>query len=160
MQLMPFRTNPFSKMGRNLERDFFGSQSNMNDVLDNFFGRSMASTPQLYDMNIYPAIDVKDKEDKYQLEAELPGLEENDVQLDLHNNVLTITGQKNSESKTETEDFMHAERYFGAFRRDIPFEEEVDPDNVKAVLKKGILHIELTKREGRKKSHKKIEIKH
>ncbi len=159
MQLMPFKSNlnP-SKWGRSVDRDIFGLQREINETLDTFLSRAGFSSPQVYDMSFYPAVDLQDREDRYLLEAELPGMKEDEVQLELHNNVLSIRGVKESEAKKKNDDYTYTERYFGSFRRDIPFEDPVDADNVKAELKNGILHIELLKLEKKKKSHKKIKI--
>lgn len=159
MDIMPLRSKVFPRLGSSMNRDFTGYQREMNDALDNFFGRATSNAPQIYDMNLYPVVDIKNKDDKYLLEAEFPGMKEEEVELDFHNNVLTIKGERKSETKKEDDGFTHTERYFGSFRRDIPFEDEVDPENVKAKLKNGILHIELKKRENGKKSHKRIKIK-
>ena len=80
--------------------------------------------------------------------------------LDFHDNVLTLQGERKSEFKEEKEGYYHAERSLGTFRRDIPFDDEVNSEKVKAKLKNGTLHIELLKKENSKKTHKKIEIKH
>jgi len=160
MDITPFRTKLLPKWGRSSERDFTSLQKEMNEVMDNFLGHSLSAFPRIYDLSLFPAVDVKDEADRYMIEAELPGMKEDDIELDLHNNILTIKGDRETESQNQSEGYSHCERYFGSFRRDIPFEEEVIPENVSAELKKGILHIELMKKEKSKKSHKKIEIKH
>ncbi|MBT3980980.1 MAG: Hsp20/alpha crystallin family protein [Bacteriovoracaceae bacterium] len=160
MELLPFKSKLFPRWGRALERDFSGLQREMNDVLDTFFGRNAFSTPQIYDMNFYPAVDIQERDDKYLIEAELPGMTEADIDLDFHNNVLTIRGEKKSEIKNKDNGFTHSERYCGSFKRDIPFYDKVNPEAIVAELKKGILHIELSKKEKGKQSHRKIEINH
>lgn len=160
MDVMPFRTKLLPKWGRSIDRDFTSLQREMSDVLDNFLGHSSTMFPRIYDMSLFPAVDIKDEIDRYLVEAELPGMKEEDIELDFHNNILTIKGERMTESQKEYQGYSHCERYFGAFRRDIPFEEDVLADNVSAELKKGILHIELMKKEKGKKNHKKIEIKH
>ncbi len=160
MELTPFKSNLFPQWGRTSDRDFNALQREMSDVLDSFLGRQSFNAPQVYDMSFYPAIDVKEKNEKYILEAELPGIDENAVELDFHNNVLTIQGERKSEVEKKEEGFSRTERYLGSFRRDIPFECEVNPDNIQAELKNGILCVELMKKEKGSMSHKKIKIVH
>ena len=62
--------------------------------------------------------------------------------------------------QTRDEGYLCVERSYGSFRRDIPFEDEIDQDSIKAELKNGVLHVELAKKEKALESHKKIQIKH
>ncbi|MDO9182220.1 MAG: Hsp20/alpha crystallin family protein, partial [Bacteriovorax sp.] len=116
--------------------------------------------PQFFESSMYPSIDVTEKENKYLLDADVPGMSESDIEIDLRNNTLIIKGEKKNEIETKDADYVCVERSYGSFRRDIAFDEEVDPDNIKADLKNGVLHVELTKKEKSKLGHKKIPIKH
>jgi len=160
MSLVPWKSTLLPRINRGAENELASFQRDIDEMMDTFWGRRNLLTPRLYESSFYPAIDVKEEDDKYLIEAELPGLTENDITLDLHNNILTIKGEKKSESKVEKADFVQTERYFGSFRRDIPFEYQVEPSKVNAELKKGILNIQLTKKEKSNESHKKIPIKH
>ena len=135
-------------------------QREMNNLMGSFFNRSDVSLPQMFDSSFYPSVDIKEKGNKYLLDADLPGMNDADVMIDFHNNTLTIKGEKKSESETKDEGFVCVERSYGSFRRDIPFEDEIDQDSIKAELKNGVLHVELAKKEKALESHKKIQIKH
>ena len=162
MNLLPFRTKQNLRGGWNkpLDRDLSTLQRDMSDFLGDFLGLSGESLPRIYDMGLYPAVDIKNESDRYLIEAELPGMKEEDIYIDIYDNVLSIKGKRESESNREEAGYFHSERYYGAFRRDIPLEEKVRTDDVTAELKKGVLHIELMKKQKRDKDHKKITIKH
>ncbi len=160
MELRPFKSRFTPSKTSMFGREFSDIQREMSEVLDSFFGASTAAAPQIYNLGYYPAVDIQDKEDKYLLEAELPGMKESEVDLSLHNNILTIKGEKKLESKTVKEGYTHSERLYGQFRRDIPFDDLVDADKVKAKLQDGILSIEIMKQAGAAQSTRKIAIKH
>jgi len=99
---------------------------------DRTFGRSMG----------WPNIELNTTEEDVRVIAELPGLDEKDVQVELANGVLCIKGEK----KTETEDKnrLFSERYYGHFERRIPVD-DVDEDKVSAAFKNGVLTVSMPK---------------
>ena len=135
-------------------------QREVNNLMGNFFNRGEFFTPPMFETSFYPTIDVKEKGNKYFLDADLPGMNDSDVVIDFHNNTLTIKGEKKSENEVKEEGYLCVERSYGSFRRDIPFEDEIDQDNIKAELKNGVLHVELAKKEKALEAHRKIQIKH
>ncbi len=150
--------SPFSRS--RIEDEFASFQKEMNSLMNSFFNRGEISTPQLFNSSFYPAIDLKEKDNKYMLDADVPGINEGDIDIDLHDNILTIKGESKTEKETKESGYMCVERSHGAFRRDVYLDEEVDQSSVKAELKNGVLHVELTKKEPSKTNHKKIPIKH
>lgn len=164
MNLTPWKSGSGSMTRGRMGDDFNSLQREMNNLVNSFFGRdSMSSSsgmPQMFDKGMFPSIDIVEKDNKYMLDADMPGMSEADIDIDLRNNVLTIKGEKRTESEKKEDDYMCVERSYGSFRRDIPFDDEVDADHIKADLKNGVLHIELPKKEQGKKNHKKIPIKH
>ena len=160
MDLIPSRSRFSSRLARPFEKDMVRIQREMNDLVDNFLDTGFVNAPRIYNADLYPSVDIKETDDKYLLEAEFPGMTEKDIELDLHNNILTICGEKKSNFEEEKEGYICTERYYGSFSRDIPFSDEVDPTKVKASLKNGILNVELSKKENTQKTHKKIEIRH
>jgi HSP20 family protein len=139
--------------------DLMSFQREMNNLVGSFFNRGDLINPQ-FESSFYPSVDIKEKENKYLLDADLPGMNDADVSVDFQNNVLTIKGEKKSEKESKDEDCVCIERSFGSFRRDIAFNDDIDKDNIKAELKNGVLHVELAKKEKSKESHRKIQIKH
>jgi HSP20 family protein len=106
-----------------------------------------------------PAVDVIETDKGYRIKAELPGLDEKDVDVSLSGDTLTIKGEK-SESKEEKEgDYHLSERRYGSFQRSFYVPEGVDRDNISAKFEKGVLVIELPRSAEATQQRKKIEIK-
>jgi HSP20 family protein len=161
MSLVPWKTSSSTPVSRTRIGDDLASfQREMNSLMGNFFNRGDFFSPTMsFDTMFYPSVDVKEKDDKYLLDAEMPGVNEADIDLDFHNNILTIKGEKRSEKETNEGGILCTERSYGSFRRDIPFDDDIDQEKIKAELKSGVLHIELAKKEKGKASHRKIAIK-
>ena len=126
-------TNPFLTLHREMNRlfdDAFRSFDTTLGFSDRSFGRGLG----------WPNIEVSDGANEVKVSAELPGLEEKDVDIHLANGVLTISGEKKTE--TEDKDRMFSERYYGSFERRIPVD-DIDPDKVKASFKNGVLTVTL-----------------
>ena len=90
----------------------------------------------------WPNIEVSETDKEVQVTAELPGLEQKDIDLELTNGVLAIRGEKKTE--TEDKDRLFSERYYGRFERRIPVD-EVEEDKVSASFKNGVLTVTLPK---------------
>jgi HSP20 family protein len=162
MSLVPWKTSGSVPVSRTRIGDELASiQRDMNSLMGNFFNRGDFFSPAMsFDNSVfYPTVDVKEKEDKYLLDADMPGVNEADIDLDFHNNILTIKGEKKSEKETNEGGVLCTERSYGSFRRDISFDDDVDQEKIKAELKSGVLHIELAKKEKGKATHRKIAIK-
>jgi len=132
-------------------------QRRLNEFIRNLGAEKEELSPFAYDLNTFPAVDIQEKEDGYRLEAELPGMTESDIELDLYNNVLSIKGEKATDFK-KGDGYIHAERCYGAFSRSIPFSEEIDSDSVEAEFNNGLLTIELKKRTAGLSERKRIPI--
>jgi HSP20 family protein len=105
-----------------------------------------------------PRVDVVETDRGVKISAELPGLEETDIDLALSQNVLTISGQKQEEKKEQGHNYVLAERAFGSFRRSIPLASAVDTDTADAVFRNGMLTVTLP-RSGKKQARKTIPVK-
>jgi HSP20 family protein len=106
-----------------------------------------------------PAVDVTQTDKGYEVTAELPGVEEKDIDVKLANGVLTIKGEKRDEKEEKKEGYYVHERSFGSFERSFQVPEGVDTDNVSASFKKGVLTVILPKSAEAQKAEKKIEVK-
>lgn len=106
----------------------------------------------------FPAIDVKETETGVDVTAELPGVDESDVDVSLSERFLTIKGEKKHESETKEKDYYVSERSYGAFRRTISLPFAPDADNVKADFAKGVLSVHVPKLVGAGNGEKKIKI--
>ena len=106
-----------------------------------------------------PTVDIVERDKDYQLIAELPGMEEKDIELKLTRDMMSIKGEKKEEKEEKKKDYYLSERRYGAFQRSFPLPDGVDSDKVEATFKKGVLTIILPKRPEAVKSERKIEVK-
>jgi HSP20 family protein len=93
-----------------------------------------------------PGFDVRETKDNYVVEADLPGVKEENVEISLTGNVLQISGRREDERKEEGEQWYVLERNYGTFTRSFTLPEGADAENVKAEMKNGVLRIEIPKR--------------
>jgi HSP20 family protein len=94
-----------------------------------------------------PALDVYDEKDNFVVKAELPGLKKEDIDINVHNGVLTISGERKQEAEKKEGQTFRSERYFGRFQRSVTLPAAVDMSKVKASYKDGVLTIDLPKAE-------------
>jgi HSP20 family protein len=126
--------NPFFALHREMNRMF-------DDVFRGFDLAPFGTTRALNGLG-WPQIDIDETDKDVRITAELPGLDEKDVSLEIANGVLSISGEKKSESEDNARRF--SERYYGRFERRIPLE-DVDGDKTSATFKNGILTITVPK---------------
>lgn len=106
-----------------------------------------------------PAIDVVEKEKEYVISAELPGLDENDVDVSVSDDMLTIKGEKKEEKEEKAKNYYVAERRYGSFQRSFQLPTGVDSEKIDASFQKGVLTVTLPKTPEAQKKEKKIAIK-
>lgn len=94
-----------------------------------------------------PRVDVKETKDAYEILADLPGLDKKNIKISLHDNVLTVQGERKYEEKKEDENRYFYERTFGNFCRSFRLPDKVNEKSVKADYKDGVLTIKLLKSE-------------
>ena len=128
-------------------------------LFDSFFrGFDLAPFGESFD-TFTPCIDVKENDHDYRVAAELPGMDENDIEVTLDNNTLTISGEKKQETEDKGQNYYRMERSYGSFRRCISLPPGIESDNIDANFKKGILTITLPKTTEAQKHVKHIPIK-
>ena len=130
-------------------------QDELNLVVSSTLGRSGETALGRGAWN--PNVDIFENKDQIVLEAELPGISPDDVNISIENNVLTIHGERKFEKKDEGENFHRVERSYGSFTRSFTLPPTVSSDNVAATFENGVLRLELAKREEAKP--RRIEIK-
>ena len=106
-----------------------------------------------------PAIDFVETDKAYELTADLPGLDEKDVEVKVANGVLTVKAEKDEEKEETKKDFHLRERRFGAYERSVRMPEGVDIDKIEASFKKGVLTVKLPKTADAQKAAKAIPVK-
>ncbi|WP_395339402.1 Hsp20/alpha crystallin family protein [Ningiella sp. W23] len=111
-------------------------------------------------MMLNPRVDIKEGKKSYDISAELPGLDTKDVSLEVKEGVLTLTGEKKTEtSKDGEKDYHVMERSYGFFKRSFALPNGVDQEKISAEFKKGVLHVSIPKTEHAIKDQHKINIK-
>lgn len=136
----------------------------MDNLVENFFGRPFGfhnggdlGFPNGNGM-ISPAIDVSENDNMIMLTAELPGMEEKDVDLSVRNGVMTLKGEKKYEHDEKKEDMHVVERRYGSFQRMMTLPDSVDESKIDAKFDKGVLTVSMPKKGEAKKSARKIAI--
>lgn len=131
----------------------------MNTLFDNFF-RGFEIEPFRGRFGAFsPNIDVKESDKDISVTAELPGMDDKDIDVSLSRDSLTIKGQKKEEKEDKGKDYYRMERSFGSFSRTIPLPSEIDMAKVKAEFKKGLLTVTLPRTEKAIRETKKITVK-
>lgn len=158
---------PWSQSGsvtpgrRDLEHPMRTFQREVDRLFDDFW-RGFGSHPMEGGSRggmIAPRVDLSEDDHAIVVTAELPGIEEKDVELLLADNVLTIKGEKRAEREESEQGYGYKERSFGSFRRSLPIDAEVVEDKIEAHFKNGVLTVTLPKSPDAQKPVKKIEIK-
>ncbi|MHC4624154.1 MAG: Hsp20/alpha crystallin family protein [Planctomycetota bacterium] len=114
----------------------------MDDLFNTFFG----GWPT-YEHKLWPAIDVAEDENAIVVKAEVPGCKADDIDISVHGNTLTISGEKKQEQEKKEKGYYHMERSYGGFRRDLSLPDDVESARVDATCKDGVLTISLPKAE-------------
>jgi HSP20 family protein len=127
-------------------RELQSVQSEMNRLFGTFFD-SPSGPGNGGARRWIPAVDLVEEKDHYVLRADLPGLSEGDVKVELEDNVLTISGERKSEREERKEGYYRVERASGAFSRSLTLPRGVDPESVKARFERGVLEVRVPKPE-------------
>lgn len=122
------RRNPFDELTSFWPRDLFAR---------------LGGTP--LSMEWSPRCDVSETDDALVVHAELPGVEAKDMDVSIHDGVLTVRGEKHSERAEEDKGRSYSERFFGSFERRLVLPANVDEDKIEANLKDGVLEVRLPK---------------
>jgi HSP20 family protein len=141
---------------------FYKLQRNMNRVFDDFYNNFGLSSFEPFDESFgafSPSVDVTENDQEITVSAELPGLDDNDIEVSLAHNVLTVSGEKKEKKEDKGKDFYRMERSYGSFQRSISLPAEVEPDKVEAKFNKGVLTITLPKTAEAQKQTKRISVK-
>jgi HSP20 family protein len=152
-------TNQAPALYRDEMDPFLSLHRNVNRLFDEVF-RGFDSPAIFGGMNarngVWPNVEFSENEKEIRVTAEVPGLEENDIEVLLDDGVLTLRGEKKSE--TEDKDRQFSERYYGRFERRLALGREVDEDKVAATFKNGVLTVTLPKTEKAQANAKRIAI--
>ena len=128
----------------------------MDEIFGEFFGptpSAMAATEAVWS----PLVDVHETKDGIQLQVELPGVKQEDIQVSMVGDTLTLKGERKRETEVKEDSYHRIERSYGTFQRSIVLLSVVDPNRVKATYREGVLEIQLPKKEEAKPKEIKVE---
>ncbi len=111
-----------------------------------------------FDMDLSPRVDIAETDKAYEIAAELPGMDENDIDVSVSNGNLVLKGEKRQWNQTKKRDYHRTERSYGQIRRSLPMPQGVNHDNISAKFKKGVLTITLPKTKKARKDKRKIQV--
>lgn len=105
-----------------------------------------------------PPVDIYETEDTIVIKAELPDVDQKDIEVRIEDNTLTLKGERKHEGEVKKENYHRIERYFGSFQRSFSLPTNIQQDNVSAACDKGVLTITLPKKEETKPKQIKVEV--
>jgi HSP20 family protein len=150
MSFTPFARDPFTSFRREVDRLF-------NDFYAPAEGRSFGGGGGNSEA-LWPSVDVVDTGQAFTVSAEMPGLALDDIEIELQDNALTLSGEKKKEYKSDNGGRSYIERSYGRFERTIPLAADVDADRVEAHIKNGVLTVTLPKNQKGKEKTRRIPV--
>ena len=154
--LMPWsrgKTAPSPRMGEETS-PFLALHREMNRLFDDFFHDFDAPMARLGWSSTWPRVELADSAQEVTVTAELPGMDEKDIELTLQDGTLTLKGEK----KTEATDTRYSERWQGRFERSLHLGADIDPQKVTATVKNGVLTVVIAKKPEAERTAKRIPI--
>lgn len=140
----------------------------MDRLFEDFLGRRFGSPwwpsirwPEIRwpeGMEVSPSVDVFEEKDEIIIKAELPGMVKDDVNVNITEDTITISGEKKKEEKVEKKDYYRLERSYGSFSRSFHLPDDVQTEKIKATFRDGVLEIRVPKTEEAKKKEVKVKI--
>ena len=131
-------------------RELQSIQHEVNRLFGTFFDAPITASAGVPSRSWIPAMDLVEEKDEYVLHADLPGVSEKDVKIELEDNVLSISGTRKSEHETRKDGYYRVERATGSFSRSLTLPEGVDADAIEASFDRGVLEVRIPKPEERK----------
>ena len=131
-----------------------GFQS-LNSLLDNFTG----AEGSFANLDFKPSVNTREGESAYHVEVDLPGVKKEDISVDIKDNILTISGERQTKEEVKEDDYYKVESSYGKFERSFTLPENVDSENIHAETEDGVLEVVIPKLEKPEDKPRKIEIK-
>ena len=144
--------------GNKESRTITGFRDEMNHLFDRFFDLDIMRSKEGSSGDfLFPSVDISEGKKDIVVKAEIPGVDEKDIDVTLNGKMLTLKAEKKKETKSEEKDFHRIERAYGFYKRSMELPADVDPAGVEATYKKGVLTVTLKK--AKESEAKKISIK-
>ena len=146
---------------RDVSHPISSLQSDINRVFDSFFGDFPLTSMRSFfdDHSLSPKVNIIDKEKEIRIEADLPGVDEKDLDVSIHGDHLLIKGEKKFEKEDKSGDYHVMESSYGSFSRVIPLPDGLDTSKIDAVYKKGVLKLIIPKTKEIQNQVKKVTVK-
>jgi len=138
-------------------RDMFALQNRVNSLFQEF-NRAQSETDTVATAAFVPAVDIYEDEHKIVLKLEVPGMKQEDLDIRLENDTLSVRGERKFEKEEKEENFHRIERRYGSFYRAFTVPNTVNPEAVKADYEAGVLRIEFAKRAEAKPRQIKVQV--
>ena len=155
MNLIPWRNKSKGEVSRDVRLGSPASlfRMEMDRLFDRFFNEPWGLSRDLFSevplsSGWVPSVDITEGEKEVALRVEIPGVEAGNIDVSINGNILTLQGEKREEHEESNEQYFHSERAFGSFRRSLELPANVDPEQVSAEHKNGVLTIRIQKRKG------------
>lgn len=150
--------HPIYSMQKEMNRMFEDFFKGFDDDSSSFFLSPICSTTEA-GTTLTPRVDLSETDKDIIVSMELPGLDENEIKVNLSRDMLTVSGEKKQESKENEKGWYRMERHYGSFSRSIPLPHEYNSEKVDASYKNGVLTVKLAKQNSKKQKTKKISVK-
>lgn len=147
---LPIFRSRFTDIANNRENIFA-------EFFNDFNRHSSSLLSETVRASLLPRLNISETDNKYFIEAELPGVKQGDLELKLDNNILVIKGKTEESKESKERNYFMRERYYGSFQRSLTLPNNINENDIIANFKDGILNIEITKK--LENSTKSIEVK-
>ena len=138
-------------MSLSIWSDDFGNFNRLRSDINKLFENSLSE--QQKEINWAPRCDIKENENSIIVHADLPGVEKDNIKVNIEKNLLIISGDRKQEKKEENDKYHRIERFYGSFQRQIRIPDNTDPTSIKANFENGVLNIEIPKIAKKETSH-------
>ena len=140
-------------------RDVVALQNRMNSIFQDFSrGNGSGENELVTAAGFVPPVDIYEDENKLVLNIEVPGMRQEDLDVRMENNTLTVKGERSFQNEGKEENFHRVERRYGSFYRAFTLPNTIDPNNIKAEYDAGVLRLELQKRPETKPKQIKVNV--
>jgi len=140
-------------------RDLVSLQERMNRLFEDSLSRSKTTDQEMAMGAWTPAVDIFETAEEVVLKADLPGVEEKDIDVRIENSTLTLRGERKFMKETKEEDYHRIERSYGVFSRSFQLPGSIDQTKISATHKEGVLEVHLPKREDTRPKQIKVDVK-
>ena len=136
----------------------FASALPIRGIFESFFNDSLASAPWTMQFDTSLAVDVTESEDEYVLTANVPGVEANDISIQLEDRLVSISADMSTEGEIDENGYLMRERRVGTYKRNLRLRSTFEHDKAKAVVKNGVLRLSIPKAVESKPRHVEVQV--